>query len=258
MQRVKEILINALDYAGARTAAGAFSDGTIFAMAYKELVNSIRCINAEPRYSFGYQIAKGIVTVVCLEIARRQKLEDIGLATEHWELLFGELGEGIVIDTTQVREANNLDFDGLIPYRIARVYDSIGDYARTDRSDVIMDRELSRMQGFRQFSFNQDREDVALLELSHIPSGELTVIAEKQIREPDGYESSLDMPANVYKFVFAWLARSLCRRLGNSEMEVLAAAELSSCEKPFLATNERNKRDVRINPSRAYARLCGG
>jgi len=38
----------------------------------------------------------------------------------------------------------------------------------------------------------------------------------------------------------------------------LAEAELASSEKPFLATNERNKREARINPHRAYLRLGNG
>jgi len=268
MQSVKEMLVEALDYAGVRTAAADFSDGGVFAMAYRELVNSIRTINAEPRYSFGYQIAKGIVTLPSIEIVGRQpESTGLGLATEHWEGLLTEHGERIVIMLSDTGEndsdANNskeniFDFDGLVPYRIARVYDSIGDYARSDRSDVIRDRELNRRMGFKQFSFNQDREDSAILELSHMPAGELTVVAEKQIVEPNGYEDSLDMPKNVYKFVLAWLARSMCRRLGNAEMLQLAELEFSSCEKPFLATNERNKREVRINPQIAYARLGGG
>lgn len=263
MIEVKEMLIEALDYAGARTGAGEVARGGIFAMAYRELINSIRDINAEPRYSFGYQIAKGVVSTPTLEIGR--DLNDTGewaLATEAGEFILSEAGEivegvyGDVLDVhgnISLHTENNLDFSGLVPYRIARVYDGAGDYARTDRADVIRDRELNK--GIRQFSFNQDREDFAILELSQIPNGELTVIAEKQIQEPDGYEDSLDMPRNVYKFLMSWLARSLCRRLGNAEMEPLAAAELAACEKPFIATNERNKRDYRINPRNAYRRL---
>ncbi len=259
MQTVKDMLVEALDYAGARTAAGGFSDGNIFAMAYKELISSIRNINAEPRYSFGYQTAKGIITETSVEISSQLAYEDQGLTTEHWEFLFGELGEGLAPEGELApRPENNLDFGGLVPYRVARVFDRAGDYARADRSDVIRDRELQRTQGFRQFSFNQDREDFAILELSHLPSGELTVIAEKQIAEPDGYEGSMDLPRNVYKFLMSWLSRSLCRRLGNAEMMALAASELSSNEKPFLATNERNKRDYRLNPHRAYSRLGQG
>jgi len=181
------------------------------------------------------------------------------LATEHFEILFGEIDELIIADgELSMREENKISFGDLLPYRVARVYDSQGDYARSDRAEVIMDRDLGRNNGFRQFSFNQDSEYYALLELSHVPSGILTVVAEKPIREPNTYEDSLDMPRNVYKFVLAWLARSLCRRLGNAEMSALAEQELSSCEKPFIATNERNKRDTRLNPSKAYNRLGGG
>jgi hypothetical protein len=253
------MIIEALDYAGARTAAGGFADGVIFQMAYRELINSIRCVNAEPRYSFGYQTAKGVVTQASLEISKNLSYEDQGLTTEHWEFLFGELGEALAPEGELVlKPADNLDFGGLVPYRVARVYDRQGDYARADRADVIRDRELSRNSGFRQFSFNQDREDFAILELSRVPSGELTVIAEKQIEEPDGIDGEMDLPKNVYKFLMSWLSRSLCRRLGNAEMEALAASELSSNEKPFLATNERNKRDYRINPHLAYERLGQG
>jgi len=255
VQTAKDMLIAALDYAGARTAAADFSDGTVFAMAYTELVNAIRTINAEPRYSFGYQVAKGIVTSPSVGIATSAEAQ--GLATEHWELLFGELGERLTTEVgNSATSLNWLDFGGLVPYRIARVYDESSEYARSDRADVIKDRDLNR--GTRQFAYNQDRDDYAILELSHIPSGELTVIAEKQIEEPSGYDDALDMPKNVYKFVCAWLARSLCRRLGNAEMLPLAEAELDSSEKPFLATNERNKRTARINPHLAYARLGNG
>ncbi len=259
MQTVKDMLVEALDYAGARTAPGDLSDGIIFTMAYRELINSIRNINAEPRYSFGYQTAKGIVTVTSLKIRSQLAYEDRGLTTEHEEFLFGELSEGIAPEGELVpRSENNLDFGGLVPYRVARVFDRSGDYARADRADVIRDRELQRTQHFRQFSFNQDSEDFAILELSHLPSGELTVIAEKQIVEPDSCEDSMDLPRNVYKFLMSWLARSLCRRLGNMETMALATSELSSNEKPFLATNERNKRDYRLNPNAAYSRLGQG
>jgi len=260
MQTVKDMLVDALDYAGARTAFGGFSDGSIFAMAYKELINSIRNINAEPRYSFGYQVAKGMVTETSIEISSQPNYDpDQGLTTEWDEFLFGELGAGLAPEGKVVIEpVNNIYFDGLVPYRVARVYDRSGDYARADRADVIRDRELQRTQHFRQFSFNQDSEDFAILELSRLPSGELTVIAEKQIIEPDGYEGTMDLPKNVYKFLMCWLSRSLCRRLGNKEMEIEAASELSSNEKPFLATNERNKRDYRLNPRAAYNRLGQG
>ena len=255
MQKVKDMLIAALDYAGAKTAAEGFSDGTVFAMAFTELVTVIRTINAEPRYSFGYQVAKGVVSGPSVGIAAT--LEARGLATEHWELLFGELGERLATEgSNSAPSLNWLDFGGLVPYRIARVYDGSGEYARSDRADVISDRDLGR--SFRQFAYNQDRDDYAILELSQIPSGELTVIAEKQIEEPRGYDDALDMPKNVYKFVCTWLARSLCRRLGNAEMLPLAEAELASSEKPFIATNERNKRTARINPHLAYARLGNG
>jgi len=269
MQTAKQMVIEALEYAGVPTASGDFSDGRIFAMAYRELINSIRNINAEPRYSFGYEIAKGIVTSYTLEVGKKaDDAEDgWGLATEAGEFLLtesGELLEGWLADESDSAgnasngQENIFDFNGLVPYRVARVFDSVGDYARSDRSDVIRDRELQRTQHFRQFSFNQDREDFAILELSHLPSGELTVIAEKQIIEPDGYEGTLDLPKNVYKFLMSWLARSVCRRLGNKEMEAIAASELSSNEKPFLATNERNKRDYRINPYNSYNRLGAG
>jgi hypothetical protein len=254
------MLVEALDYAGARTAFGDFADGSVFAMAYRELVNSIRNINADPRYSFGYQIAKTAATTPSLDIkAEADLIPDQGLATEWNELLFGELGFGLAFEGEPARNAENfLDFGGLVPYRIARVHDAIGEYERTDLAELVADRELGRGLHFRRFAFNQDREDYARLELSHLPSGELTVIAEKQIIEPKGYDDSLDMPKNVYKFVLAWLSRSLCRRLGNAEMGALAQAELATCEKPFIATNERNKRDYRLNPWRAYGRLGSG
>jgi len=261
--QAKEMCIEALDYAGARSAIGDFSDGSMFAMAYKELINSIRNINAEPRYSFGYQIAKGIVTSPSIRIGQPNYEGDI-LSTEEPQFLLTEAGqflEAMLIrtDTPSVStEPNFLDFGGLVPYRVARVYDQTGEYARSDRSDVIRDRDLQRTQSFRQFSYNQEREDFGILELTHLPSGELTVIAEKQIREPDDYEGNIDVPRNVYKFLMSWLARSVCRRLGNKEMMELAEKELASNEKPFIATNERNKRDYRINPNRAYQRLGAG
>jgi len=266
MRSVKDILTEALDYAGARTAASGFSDGGVFAMAYKELINSIRTINAEPRYSFGYQVAKGVVTKPSILIGKiPYPGDERGLMTEQWAQLHTEWNEWL--DAEQggdplPPEENRLDFSSLgnaeqpvVPYRLARVFDVTGEYARSDRSDVIRDRALSRLQGFRQFAYNQDRDDYAILELSHLPHGELTIIAEKQILEPSSYEDGLDMPKNVYKFVCAWLARTLCRRLANAEMLPSAEAELASSEKPFIITNERNKRDARINPYRAFARL---
>ena len=266
MQKVKDIIIEALDYAGARTSAGDFSNGEVFAMAYRELVNAIRNINAEPRYSFGYQIAKTVVTKPGILIGNiPHPGDETGLLTEGYEHLHTEFGEWLNGENAPVPpDENRPAFAGpegksrsVVPYRIAKVYDGSGEYARSDRSDVIQDRELNRT-GFRQFAYNQDREDYGILELSQVPSGELTIIAEKQITEPDSYEDWLDMPRNVYKFVIAWLARSLCRKLGNAEMLPLAEMELANSEKPFIATNERNKRDARINPHRAYARLGNG
>jgi len=260
------MVLAALDYAGARTAAGDFSSGEVFAMAYNELIDSIRCMNAEPRYSFGYDIAKGIITQPSVYVGKSPYPGDqTGLLTETYEKVYTEASEWLQGENhASPPEENRLSFgvgssgQPIVPYRIARVFDGSGEYTRSDRSDVIRDRELNRFSSFRQFSWNQDKEDWGILELSAIPSGELTVIAEKQIEEPIDYDDALDLPRNVYKFVFLWLARTLCRKLGNAEILPLAEAELASGEKPFLATNERNKRETRMNPRLAYARLGNG
>jgi hypothetical protein len=261
MQKAKEMAVDALDYAGAPSGPGGSAAGPLFDMAFRELVNSIRCVNAEPRYSFGYQTAKAQnVSSVRIEITSRRELGWAeGLATEKGELLFGERGEWIIFDGDPIPLLNEnwLDFGGLVPYRLAKVYDSQGSYARRDLSELASARESGAGQP-RSFAFNQESEDMAILELSHLPRGELSVIAEKQIAEPSNSEDFLDLPKNVYKFLLLWLARTLCRKLGNAEREQQASAELRSMEKPFAATNERNKRDYRIDTSRPFARLGAG
>jgi len=257
MRTVRDIVAKALDYAGAPSAAGGFAGGENFSLGFEELINSIRNINAEPRYSFGYQIASAAVNALTVPIAKEPMQTAEGLATEHGELLFGEQGELITLGYPTVDYDNFLDFDGLVPYRVARVYDALGGYARCDRAELVMDRDINRNAGTRRFAFNQESEDMAILELSHLPSGRLTVIAEKQLGEPADFESSLDLPGNVYKFLTLWLARSLAHELGNKERETELLSELNSSEKPFIITNERNKRDYRINALSAFARLGG-
>ena len=255
MRTVRDIVTKALDYAGAPSAAGGFAAGEIFSLGFEELINSIRNINAEPRYSFGYQIASAVINILTIPIEKGPMQTVEGLATEHYELLFGEQGELITLGDPRIDYDNYLDFDGLIPYRIAKVYDSLSGYARCDRAELMMDRGINRSMGTRRFAFNQESEDMAILELSHMVSGPLTVIAEKQLREPADFESVLDLPANVYKFLMLWTARSLAHGLGNKERESELLSELNSNEKPFAVTNERNKRDYRINTRSAFARL---